>query len=221
MSPVEAPLILPDPADVADLARFLVRSASVRDGVCRRVARGNVLALHVAGTFPLMLGATTPTIIGQRGVRLATPAELDVVVPIAELRDRLARLAREGEGPLVLDVPPSRPNAPWTATLPLAVRWESIAPVHDDAWAAAARGVANEVQESLPTDPGQPLVFAARDAAWGRAAPELGHGVLAGAAFLAHAYGFLREGARSARFTSGAWERLSAGGGTLLWRAGS
>jgi hypothetical protein len=213
-------LILPEPADVADLDRFLTRASSVRDGVCRLVARGQVLALHVAGAFPLMLGSASPTIIGQRGVRLARPAELDVVVPIAELRDRLARLTRQGEGALDLDVPPSRPNAPWTATLPLASRWEAVGQAHDDTWVAAARRVASEVQDSLPTDPGQPLVFAARDAAWGREEPELGPGVIAGAAFLAHAYGFLREGATSSRFTSGAWERLSSPGGTLLWRTG-
>lgn len=214
--------MLLDLQDARDLDQFLTRAVGVRDGVARLIARGPVAALHVAAAFPLMLGAPAPVFIAQRGVRLATPAELDVVVPVAELRDRLARLARtEVSGPAQLDVPPSRPSAPWTSLVPLGVAWEERGTVPDDAWVAAARGVASRVQEALPQDPGQPLVFAARDAVWNSPEETLGEGVISGAPFLAHAYGFLAPGQSSRRFAAGAWQRLSAHGGTLLWRAGA
>ena len=218
MLPTAASLLLTDAHDVLDLEQFLTRAAGVREGVARLVARGPVAAVHVAAAFPLMLGAEAPTIVGQRGVRLAREAELDVVVPIAELRDRLARLRSGNAGALELEVPPSRPSAPWTATLPLTVAWDPLGTVHDDAWAVAAREVASAVQASLPQDPGQPLVFQARDALWAAPREDLSQGTLAGAAFVAHAYGFLRRGGTSFRLRGGGWERLSAGGGTLLWR---
>lgn len=217
-----SPLLLSDLQDARDLDQFLTRAAGVRDGVARLIARGPVAALHVAAAFPLMIGAPAPVFIAQRGVRLAAPADLDVVVPIAELRDRLARLARsEAGGAAQLDVPPSRPSAPWTSLVPLAATWERTGTVPDDAWVAAARGVAARVQQALPQDPGQPLVFAARDAVWNSPEESLGEGVISGAPFLAHAYGFLVPGAQSLRFSAGAWQRLSARGGTLLWRAGA
>lgn len=209
-------LVLSDSTDVRDLDVFLARAARVRDGVVRLVVRGNALAVHVAAAFPLILGSGGPTIVGQRGVRLVEPAALDVVVPAGEVRDRLARMHRTGS--TVFDVPPSRPSAPWTATLPLSVAWEERSPVPDDAWLGSARGVASAVSESLPTDPGQAMVFQARDALWRQGAPELGEGAVLGAAFVADAYGFLTAGGRSRRFTSGMWERLSSRGGTLLWR---
>lgn len=214
-------LLLEDHRDALDLDLFLNRAVGVRDGVTRLVARGRTAALHVAATFPLVLGTPTPTVIGQRGVRLAEPAELDVVVPISEVRDRLARMARSaGVAARALSVPVSRPSAPWTSTVPLTAAWSPRGQVPDDAWVAAAREVASDVRQALPQDPGQPVVFQTRDAVWAAPLPELGEGVIAGAVFLAHAYGFLRPGSVSLRFTSGPWERLSGSGGTLLWRAG-
>ncbi|MGO3152090.1 MAG: hypothetical protein ACTIJJ_05640 [Galactobacter sp.] len=211
-------LVLGDSTDVRDLDVFLARSVRVRDGVARLVVRGSALAVHVAAAFPLILGSGGPTIVGQRGARLAEPGVLDVVVPVGEVRDRLARMQRTDS--TVFDVPPSRPSAPWTATLPLSVAWQERGLASDDVWLAAARDVATAVSDSLPTDPGQAMVFQARDALWGQSAPDLGEGAVLGAAFLADAYGFLSTGGRSRRFTSGTWERLSSRGGTLLWRAG-
>lgn len=215
-------LVLPELHDARDLDQFLTRAAGVRDGVARVVARGRVAAFHVAATFPIILGAKTPLFIAQRGLRLAAEAELDVVVPLSELRDRLARLSRQDdEGEQVLGVPPSRPSAPWTSLVPLGADWRAYGEVADDEWVAAARGVAARVQDSLPQDPGQPLVFAARDAVWATPLPELGEGVLSGAPFLAHALGFLQPGVSSRRFTARNWQRLSSRGGTLLWRPGT
>jgi hypothetical protein len=212
-----ARLRLGDLTDVRDLDVFLARSVRVRDGVTRLVARGSMLGVHVAASFPLMLGSGAPTIVGQRGVRLAEPASVDVVVPVSEVRDRLARMQRTES--TVFDVPPSRPSAPWTATLPLAAAWREESEVPDDAWLAAARDVASAVRGALPEGPGQPVVFQAREALWGQTRSDLGEGTLAGAAFVADAYGFLTSGGRSRRFTSGAWQRLSSRGGTLLWKS--
>lgn len=217
------PWLLGDGDDVRDLAQFLTRAAGLRDGVARLVARGSVGAVHVAASFPLMLGGAAPLIVGQRGVRLTRTTQTDVVVPAAEVRDRLARLRTkddDGAG-LALGLPPSRPSAPWTSLLPLAARWEERESVGDDAMRERAARVAEAVHAALPDSPGQPLLFQAREALWSEPAPELGDGFIAGAAFVAHAYGFLREGSRSRRFTAGPWERLSSQGGTLLWRAGT
>lgn len=212
-------LLLEDAHDALDLDQFLARASGVRDGVTRIVARGGAAAFHVAGGFPLVLGARGATLIGQRGLRLAEPADLDVVVPLSEARDRLARMVRAGgEAARRFSIPVSRRTAPWTAGVPLAAAWEPLGAVPDDAWVATAREVASRVQEALPTDPGQPLVFAAREAVWSEPAPELGEAAIAGAAFLAHAYGFLRPGGSSRRYAAGPWQRLSSIGGTLLWR---
>lgn len=211
-------LRLGDLRDVRDLDVFLARAAGVRDGVARLVARGTTLAVHVAAAFPLMLGSAAPTIVGQRGLHLRTPATADVVVPIAEVRDRLARMTRVGSADLGL--PPSRPSAPWTATVPLSAVWQRLEPVSDDVWTEVGRDVAAQVRDSLPEQPGQAMVFQAREALWSRADDRLGDGALTGAAFAAQAYGFLGQGSTSRRFAAGPWQRLSASGGTVLWRAG-
>lgn len=226
MSEPNSTLILGDARDARDLDQFLTRAVGIRDGVVRVIARSKMAAFHVAAGFPLMLGAGAATFVAQRGVALAQDAELDVVVPISEVRDRLARLARtDAAGPRTLDVPPSRPSAPWTSTLPLGAAWAPVAQVPDDAWVAAARGVAMRVQEALPEQPGQPLVFTARDAVWSSEESELGAGVLSGAPFLAHAYGFLAPQGVSRMFSTGegpgSWRRLSSRGGTLMWRMGA
>jgi hypothetical protein len=213
---VTSSLFLGDLADVRDLEVFARRAAGVRDGVARLVARGSALAVHVAASFPLILGGGAPTIVGQRGLRLGGPAELDIVVPLAEVRDRLARMQRTGS--TTFDVPPSRPSAPWTAALPLGVPWQERGTGPDDVWRAVAGDVASGVRAALPQEPGQTMVFQAREALWSHADPRLGEGSLDGAAFVAQAYGFLVPGGTSRRLTSGTWERLSSRGGTLLWR---
>jgi hypothetical protein len=209
-------LQLEDLQDVSDTEVFLRRSSGLRDGVTRLVARGGAMAVHVAASFPLVLGGAAPTIVGQRGLRLGAPAELDVVVPISEVRDRLARMQRTGS--TTFDVPTSRPSAPWTATLPLQASWRERDPVSDDVWRAVAGDVASDVRAALPQDPGQAMVFQAREALWSRHDDRLGGGAVSGAAFVAQAYGFLLPGGSSRRFTSATWERLSSRGGTLLWR---
>lgn len=220
-------LILSDATDLHDVDTFLKRSAGIRDGVCRIVARGRVAALHTAFSFPLMLTDPAPVIIAQRGVRLTQQTELlDVVVPLAELRDRMPRAVNAGRGQL--RVPPQRVNAPWTSLVPLQAQWEPGGTVVDDAVYDAGAEVARIVNDSLPDHPGQPVVVQARNAVWGKTLGELGvvtqddhlAPMLAGAAFTAQALGFVARGQRSRVFASGMWRRLSCHGGTLLYRAG-
>ncbi len=224
---VATSLILSEATDLEDVGTFLQRSASIRDGVCRIVARGRVAALHTAFSFPMMLTDPAPVIIAQRGVRLTQQTELvDVVVPMAELRDRLPRATSAGHGQL--RIPPQRVNAPWTSLVPLQSQWEQAGTVVDDAVHDAGAEVARIVSESLPDQPGQPVLVQARNAVWGKSLSELGvvelsdrlAPMLAGAAFTAYALGFVLKGGRSRLFTAGMWRRLSCHGGTLLYRAG-
>ncbi|PWJ47380.1 hypothetical protein SAMN06264364_13828 [Quadrisphaera granulorum] len=186
-----APLVPADPRALDDLA-VLVSRASRADsgGAARLVAGGGVLAVWVS---PLH-GAGLPTVLGLRTLALAPaaePRELDVVVELAALADRLARRSGPGGGPLTeLAVPPVDVGAgtAWAGLLPPRSGWaptppQEVAALRQQAAAdprdlAAALARAADALGFLPPDDhpeaGAP-VTAATAGAWRRLSTRRGH----------------------------------------------
>src|SRR6188472_1488507 len=112
---------LSDSLSLGDLQVYLSRAGRVEDGSVRLVSAAGVLAVYTAILYPRGLLDSSPTVLGLRTFALTEPVELDVVVPVRSLLDRLARLEAA-----VTDA-----DAPVTVTVPLqvtSVTWAGITP---------------------------------------------------------------------------------------------
>ncbi len=188
-------LVFPDELGYADLVSFLARARGANSGGAVRLhAHGSMLAAY-AEVLPGQALFAEGAVVGVRGMTLAEPTELDVVVPSAALAERFAR---NPHGP-VLSVPPTAVQAPWAGALPNpGDRWELAGhvPTHalDDAALLAAR---NRVwAASTPTDPAVP----------------------AGAAFACRVLGFLAPGEVVQVYRLGRWCRIRTARGYVLAR---
>src|SRR6185312_8752722 len=83
---------LPDSHSLSDLQVYLSRAGRVEDGSVRLMSAAGVLAVYSAILYPRGLLDDTPTVLGLRTFALTEPVDLDVVVPIRSLLDRVARL---------------------------------------------------------------------------------------------------------------------------------
>ena len=112
-------LVLTDHDSLLDLGRYAARARALdADGAVRLQAVGSVLATWV-GVLPGTGLLGTGTTLGLRTSALAEPAELDVLVPLAAVTDRVAR---DGEA-AILPVTPMRVNAAWAAVSPPRGGW--------------------------------------------------------------------------------------------------
>ncbi|GER22011.1 hypothetical protein NCCP1664_05080 [Zafaria cholistanensis] len=222
-------LALADAESVADLHTFLTRARAIEDGSARLEAAGTALGVYVPVLYPEALGATVPTILGLRVARLAEPADLAAVYGLGALTDRLARM---GGASTELSLPPVEAFAPWAGVAPPRRGWERIAEYDD----ALLRSVAEEgmraVAGALPENAGKPVLATVRSRIWSTpaarasvpgdpAGPAPAAELPAGAAFAAHALGFLAPGGASALFSAGRWLRLSSAHGHVLVRLAS
>ncbi|KGN34765.1 hypothetical protein N802_01530 [Knoellia sinensis KCTC 19936] len=199
-----------------DLGRYAARARALdADGAVRLQAIGPVLAAWV-GVLPGSGLMGTGTTIGLRTSALAEPAELDVVVPLAAVSDRVARLGERA----VLPVPPMTMSAAWAAVSPPRSGWVTVGPVASETLQhTASEGIA-EVASGTPDGAGAHAVTALRERVWGRVVPasEGELGFPAALAFAAYALGFLTPGAESTIATNGRWTRLSTAAGHALTR---
>ncbi|PIE27043.1 MAG: hypothetical protein CSA58_06360, partial [Micrococcales bacterium] len=132
----DAVLRLSDDLALADLRTFLTRAASVnRDGSVRIMAAERTLAMTVG-----IMDA--PMVTGMRVSLLAEPAQLDVVVPLAALLDRLARPDRQ-----TLPVPPQQVQAPWAGISAPRQGWSRVGEVAVTDLAQVAAGGIDAVAE--------------------------------------------------------------------------
>lgn len=222
-------LVFDDERGYADFATFVARARSLdSEGAMRLQAVGVTLAVHVQvlpGRGLLAEGGVT----GMRAMALGQPTDLDVVVPLAALADRVAR---HPEG-IELSVPPMTVTAPWASITPPRDGWEPVGEVDEDELVVAARAGIEEVAlgatsagsatsatpTASPADAtlGAPAVAALRQAVWGRLTPTAPP-VPAGAAFAAYVLGFLAPQGRSRVLARGRWVRLAATHGHVLVR---
>ena len=210
-----------DAQGYADFATFVARARALDpDGAMRLQAVGVTLAAHVQalpGRGLLAEGGVT----ALRACALGEPLDLDVVVPLAALTDRLAR---QPDG-VELAVPPTSVSAPWTSLAAPRSGWEPVGAVAEDDLRTAAVAGIQEVAlgsrtESGAAAGGAPALTALRYAVWSRLTSTTPP-VPAGVAFAAHVLGFLAQpgaGGTATVYQRGRWVRLAASYGHVLRR---
>lgn len=209
-------LVLPDPAAVADLRTYLDRADRIDRASVRLVAGGGVLAVYTAVLHPAGLLDETPTVLGLRTVAVDEANELDAVVPIASLTERLQRLEPPAEGAVELGLPAEVNTVTWAGVAPPRGNWLSVDRTTGELLRRVAEEGILEVARALPDDAGEHLVRRVRSEVWGRPIEGLEH-VPAGAAFAAHSLGFLGDPGEEVRiFETGPWTRLSLQRGHVL-----
>lgn len=229
-----AALTLPTSAAARDLATFVGRAQQLDGaGSIRLIADSGVLAAYVAVVVPKGLLDRGPTVLGLRTLALAA-GECDAVVPLASFAARLERagapvaafsdvqstsIATEAEGPVDVGIPASTPSVVWSGIAPPRGGWSRLAPLPAELLGRAAREGAAEVAQAVPDAVGQHIVDRVRAEVWGRPIPEAEH-VPAGAAFAAHALGFLGDDDVQ-QFASGSWLRLTTKRGHVLVKQGA
>lgn len=212
------------PADqetAEDLQALLQRARRLDpDGMVRLRAFGDVLAVYVAPIFAGSLMDGGPTVLGLRTCQLAEPAELDSIVPIQAVLDRLARINDQdtfGRNTFFVELPDSS-RAPWAGISPPRTGWEEIGSISEPVLTKIARDGIAEVAASLPESVGGPIAARIRGEIWGRAV-DLDSQVPTGAAFVAAGLGFLTENEEVGLYHAQGWIRLSSLHGHVLARA--
>jgi hypothetical protein len=143
--------------------------------------------------------------------------ELDAVVPIASLVERLNRAAETVTftAPVVVGVPAEVNTVTWAGVAPPRGGWKPVAQTLAGPLIEVAKSGIVEVAEALPNDPGEAMVRRLRSDVWGRPLP--GVDVPAGAAFAAHSLGFLADpNEQIPVYETGPWTRLSTERGHVL-----
>lgn len=207
-------LVLADEQAIADLGRYAARARGLDpDGAMRLQAVGTVLAAWV-GVLPGHGLMGDGTVLGLRTFALASPADLDVTVPLGAVTDRTARTDLGTRFPL----PPTRAFPQWAALTPPRTAWTLAGAVAATALVAAARSGITEIGEGAGPGSGALAVADLRSRVWGRPVEDAPQGVTAGAGFAAYGLGFLTPEVEVPVHRAGPWRRLSCPGGYVLIR---
>jgi len=212
-----AELRFADPETLEDLGTYVARARTLdAGGAIRLQSHGMALAAYVnvlPGQGPAMRGA----VIGLRVMALAQAAEVDAIVSLASVADRLAR-GRSSPGSVrdTFSIPPATVRAGWAAVAPPRTGWEVVGDLTaEELRTVATQGIA-EITEGIPPGSGAQVVAAMRQRVWDRETPTIPP-VPSGAAFAAYALGFLTQ--ETARVSAhGRWTRLSTATGHILVR---
>jgi len=194
-----------------DLGIYVTRARSLdADGAIRLQSHGLALTAYV-GVLPGQGLMTAGAIVGLRVIALAEPVDVDVIVSLASVSERLAR-----RGTSALSIPPTTVRAGWAAMAPPRSGWEVVGDLSvADLETVATQGIA-EIAQGAPEGSGAHAVAALRQRVWARDS-QTTPPIPSGAAFAAYALGFLTQ--ESARvFAHGRWTRLSTATGHVLVR---
>jgi hypothetical protein len=209
---------LADAETVNDLKAFLQRAKRLDpEGLVRLRAFGPVLAAYVAPIFSGNLMDSGPTILGLRTCELQETAEVDGVVPIAAVLERLAKVINEDFIDLTVAMPISQ-RAVWAGISPPRQGWSPVGTINESRLTQIARDGIAEVAGSLPESVGGPIAARIRGEIWGRGI-DLETRVPTGAAFVAAGLGFLTENEEVGLFEAEGWVRLSSEHGHVLAKA--
>ena len=210
--------VIADRASTLDLQAYLTRAKRLDpSGMVRIRAFGKVLACYVAPIFAGSLMEQGPTVLGLRTTELASEAEVDVVVPITAVLDRLAALVANDEswkGKYQVSLPDSV-RAPWSGIQPPRSGWELFGEVSEELLTQIAKDGIAEVADSLPESVGGPIAARIRGEIWGRSM-QGDSAVPTGAAFVAAGLGFLTENEVVPIYETQGWVRLSPMNGHIL-----
>jgi hypothetical protein len=209
---------LQDRQAVEDLQAYLLRAKRLdKDGLVRFRAFGNVLAAYVAPIFAGSLMDNGPTVLGLRTMELADGSELDAVVPIANVLDRLAKLLADDPRKWVLELPDSL-KTPWAGISPPRTGWEPLVEIPEPELTQIAKDGIAEVADTIPEAVGGPIAARIRGEIWGRQM-KFGSRIPTGAAFVAAGLGFLTENEVVQAYQAQGWVRLSSEHGHVLAKA--
>ncbi|MEN9731305.1 MAG: hypothetical protein RL488_615 [Actinomycetota bacterium] len=209
---------LQDRQAVEDLQAYLLRAKRLdKDGLVRFRAFGNVLAAYVAPIFAGSLMDNGPTVLGLRTMELAEGSELDAVVPIANVLDRLAKLLADDPRKWVLELPDSL-KTPWAGISPPRTGWEPLVEIPEPELTQIAKDGIAEVADTIPEAVGGPIAARIRGEIWGRQM-KFGSRIPTGAAFVAAGLGFLTENEVVQAYQAQGWVRLSSEHGHVLAKA--
>lgn len=209
-------LQLVDRESVADLTTYVTRARALEsDGAIRLQARGTTLAAWV-GVLRGRGVTGDGTVVGLRVLGLADSVDVDEVVPLPAVSDRLARIKDEGTE---LEVPPMTVRATWASVSPPRARWQQVAEIDVKMLSTVASEGISEIASGVPEGAGAAAVETLRQRVWGRAMPVTGaaDGLPAGVAFGAYALGFL-TGDVAQVYASARWFRVTTPGGHVLVR---
>ena len=213
------PFILADEQTAADLQSYLSRAKRLDpDGLVRLRAFGDVLAAYVAPIFAGNLMDSGPTVLGLRTCELAAPAEVDALVPISSVQERLARLLVEPDVKEFKIQLIETQRAPWAGISPPRQGWEQVGTINEVLLTQIARDGIAEVAASLPESVGGPIAARIRGEIWGRGI-DLESKIPTGAAFAAAGLGFLTENEEVGLYQAEGWIRLSSEHGHVLAKA--
>ncbi|MEY4078358.1 MAG: hypothetical protein RIS80_127 [Actinomycetota bacterium] len=213
--------LLADIETAADLQAFLTRAKRLDpNGLVRLRAYGDVLAAYVAPIFAGSIMENGPTVLGLRTCALATPAEVESLVDIQSVLDRLARVIDadvwNAKGSTILL--PENQRAPWAGITPPRSGWVELGEISEQELTQIAKDGIAEVADTLPESVGGPIAARIRGEIWGRAI-EQNPRVPTGAAFVAAGLGFLTENENVAVYEAENWVRLSSMHGHVIARA--
>jgi hypothetical protein len=213
------PFVLADEQTATDMQAYLGRAKRLDpDGLVRLRAFGAVLAAYVAPIYSGNLMDSGPTVLGLRTCELAEPAELDALVPIASVQERLAKLLSDNETVEFKIQLLETQRAPWAGISPPRQGWESLGSINESRLTQIARDGIAEVAASLPESVGGPIAARIRGEIWGRGI-DLESRVPTGAAFAAAGLGFLTENEEVGLYSAEGWVRLSSEHGHVLAKA--
>ncbi|WP_462418021.1 hypothetical protein [Kytococcus sp. Marseille-QA3725] len=205
-------ITLASSADLEDLALFTGRAKHLdATGAMRLQLAAGRLACWVC-VVPGAGLVHEGTVLGLRVVAAESTDEVDRVVPLAALTDRLAARSASSR---TLSLPPTEVAAPWAATSPPMSGWEPVARVDREDLLAITRAGVEEVAAGAPAGSGAAAVADLRRRVWSR---PVGSGWPQGLALGADALGFLGTPGEAVVRRSGAWWRLSTSTGHVVAR---
>ena len=212
---------LTDSLSLGDLQVYLSRAARVEDGSVRLISAAGVLAVYTAILYPRGLLDQSPTVLGLRTFALTEQVDLDKVVPVRSLLDRVARLlasaAAPVETPVTVTVPLEVSTVTWAGISPPRGGWQQQGETDAAVLERAARAGIDEVAAVIPSGTGEQIVQRVRSEVWGRPIDGLEF-VPTGAGFAAFSLGFLSDDEPVQLFETGLWTRLSTSRGHVLVR---
>lgn len=204
-------LFLQDQASLSDLKGFLNRAKRLdQEGAVRLKSYGGILTVSVAPIYGTSIISHDPTVLGMRIQQLANPAQVDVVVAISSIQERLA------SGNLELSIPPTRVVVPWSGISPPQAGWELLGEITAAEVSEANKSGIEEVAAAIPQNLGAQLVQKIRAEVWGKEFSEFS--LPRGVAFAAYGLGFVTEGGDLKVFAAGNWRRVSSEFGHVLVR---
>jgi hypothetical protein len=206
-----------DEQTAKDLNSYLTRAKKMDPkGVVRLRAFGTLLTAYVAPLFTGNILDDGPTVLGLRTMELKTETEINILVSIQAVMDRIAYELDKPETSerFVFDMVTSE-RVSWAGVSPPRTGWVEAGFLPEHMLTnVAKRGIA-EVAETIPESVGGPIAARIRAEVWGRAI-DLESKVPAGAAFAAAGLGFLVRDQDVPVFHSQGWVRLSTEFGHVL-----